>query len=148
MTPFILSTFQDVSPLISQDGNISVANFINHGDSIRDLERSVGGHLGTRRKKRSQRMAKTENYSRQVRKICLAFKTLLVFRMPKNPLTLSCHFPGVSVSQVWWFWSCSPCFSTQLQPQKPPDWSWNPSPHRWSFTWMSQEVSKWVITYL
>ena len=66
----------------------------------------------------------------------------------KNPPETLLPVLGVSVSQVWWFWSCSPRFSTQLQPQKPPDWSWNPSPHRWSFTWMSQEVSKWVITYL
>ena len=55
--------------------------------------------LGTGRRKRSQRMAKTKNYFRQVRKICLAFKTLLVFRMPPVPLnhlTLFCQSPGVS----------------------------------------------------
>ena len=41
--------------------------------------------LGTGRQKRSQRMAKTKTLFRQVRKICLAFKTL-VFRMPPVPL--------------------------------------------------------------
>ena len=121
MTPFILSTFQDVSPLISQDGNISVANFINHGDSIRDLERSVGGHLGTRRKKRSQRMAKTENYSRQVRKICLAFKTLLVFRMPpvplKTPLRLSCQCWGCRFHRFGGFDHALPVLALNFNPK-------------------------------